>query len=92
MAIGHWDHVVRETKRPWPYEKSEVWLEGSIAICVCYRDGKAVLKTMEIRVPPWRVKVREWLDWLRGLVGKADKTGPKRILDGANEDPWQEKP
>jgi hypothetical protein len=67
---GGWDWVAGETNnRPWPYEKAEVWLDGSFATAVCYRDGKAVLKTMKMRVPAWQARARQWLRWLRGQVG-----------------------
>jgi hypothetical protein len=54
---------------PLSVDKREIWSEDSIIISVAYRDGKAILKKMAVREPPWKVKAREWLNWLRGRVG-----------------------
>jgi hypothetical protein len=66
---GPWDLVAMEGSWSPRFDKTEAWIDESVGIGVCYRDGKAALKSMEIRVPPWKVKARECLQWLRGLVG-----------------------
>jgi hypothetical protein len=57
----------------WPHEKKvDHWVDAFVWISVRYRDGKASIKTMYIQPhpqPPPKSKAREWLDWLRGLVG-----------------------
>jgi hypothetical protein len=59
----------------WPYEKKmDHWVDASVWISVCYRGGKASLKTIYTHIqpppqPPPKSKAREWLRWLRGLVG-----------------------
>jgi hypothetical protein len=68
-----WDYVAYEGPRPSPspvfVDKTETWEDESVIVCVEYGHGKAVLKFMEVRVPQWKVKTREWLNRLRGLVG-----------------------
>jgi hypothetical protein len=44
------------------------WLDGHASIWVDYSDGKVIHKQMNI-YHPWKIKAREWLVWLRGLVG-----------------------
>jgi hypothetical protein len=46
----------------------EAWSNGSVNVLVGYRDGKVILKAREVYQPWWKIKAREWLDWLRGLV------------------------
>jgi hypothetical protein len=46
-----------------------VWRDESVQIWVYYHDAKTVQKRMYTHVPSWKVKAREWLAWLRGLVG-----------------------
>jgi hypothetical protein len=43
------------------------WIDESGAIWVGYRHDKAIAKQMFIRVPSWKLKVREWERLLRGL-------------------------
>ena len=66
--LGPWERVADEnyTNEYW-FENTEVWRDGSVATIVYYRGGLAVVKMMVIRVPPWKAKVRGWLNWLRGL-------------------------
>ena len=70
---GMWEQVAFESNGSPPNGKADVWLDGSVGICVCYRDGKAVVKFMDRQVPPWKIKARiwfyQWVYWLRGLVG-----------------------
>jgi hypothetical protein len=52
------------------FERGEAWSDEAVYILVGYGHGKVVYKTMGIGgVPPWKIKARAWLDWLRGLVG-----------------------
>jgi len=45
-------------------------VDGPVAIGLYYNShDRAVLKMMEVRVPTWKVKAGQWLDWLRVLVG-----------------------
>jgi hypothetical protein len=48
---------------------SALWCDESLGVMVYYHNGKVALKQMLVRVPTWKVKAREWLYWLRGLVG-----------------------
>lgn len=70
---GRWDTVDREGPPPpslrvLPVDK---WVDETVAITVVYSDGdaRAIWKNMTIRVPPWKVKARNWLNWLRRVVG-----------------------
>ncbi len=60
-----WD---QSDPRLWPYEKTDMWVDGYVDINVVYRDGKACMKIMAIRQPP-RSKLWGWLNWLRGIMG-----------------------
>jgi hypothetical protein len=65
-----WECVAEGDERPWPDTTTQVWYDPSVIIIhVSFHGGKAVLKTMESPVPAWKMKARDWLDWLRGLVG-----------------------
>jgi hypothetical protein len=46
-----------------------VWTDQSVEIWVAYRDSKINRKEMYTQVPPWKVKARACVDWLRRLVG-----------------------
>jgi hypothetical protein len=69
----HWEPVAVESMAGYSLagdtDGTAEWEEGPVAICVGCRDRKAVMKAMEIAVPPWKDEAREWLDWVRGLVG-----------------------
>jgi hypothetical protein len=68
---GLWD-IVADAGGPLFFgqaDRYEVWVDEPVRIVVCYRDGKTIANSMQTRVPPWKVKAREWLRWLRGLVG-----------------------
>jgi len=69
FATGPWESVAEESDG-LPAKKSDwgsyVWVDQSVAIWVSYRDGKAIEKNVYIRIPPWKLKAREWLDRLRG--------------------------
>jgi hypothetical protein len=48
------------------------WVDALVWISVRYRHGKASIKAFYIQPHPQpllKSKAREWLDWLRGLVG-----------------------
>jgi hypothetical protein len=45
------------------------WSNGSVNILIAYRDGKVIWKSRHVYQPWWKIKAREWLAWLRGLVG-----------------------
>jgi hypothetical protein len=45
------------------------WSDKSVIITVDYHDGKTIEKEMHTRVPPWQLKARDWLAWLRWHVG-----------------------
>lgn len=68
--LGPWDLPAMEfSEAPKIYrDKVEFRLDGPVLVEVWYRDGKVVLKGMNVRIPPWKAKAQEWLDWLRGLV------------------------
>jgi hypothetical protein len=48
---------------------AQTWLDEFVIVRVCYWDGKAIAKAIETPVPPWKLKCRACLYWLRGLVG-----------------------
>jgi hypothetical protein len=68
-AYGSWDLVAIEGRGLMSCNYADVWQDGYVEVCVAYRDGKAAIKDMEVAVPPWKLKARAWLYWLRGLVG-----------------------
>jgi hypothetical protein len=63
---GLWEQVAFESNGSPPNGKTDVWLDGSVGICVCYRDGKAAVKFMDRQVPPWKIKATIWFYRLRG--------------------------
>jgi hypothetical protein len=70
LGGGDWDSAAHEEQASWSeVDDIDVWVDESLYIGVCYSHGKAVRKVMEISLPPWKVKAREWLARLRGLVG-----------------------
>jgi hypothetical protein len=64
-----WDSVAEKSPAPMAIDRAEAWLDESAAVMVGYCDDKTIKKEMLTRVPLWKIKAREWLDWLRGLVG-----------------------
>ena len=70
---GTWDPAAQEGQRfdfaQIDSIEPEAWVDESVAVSVYFSHGRAVLKAMEIRVPAWKMKARDWLNWLRGLVG-----------------------
>jgi hypothetical protein len=65
---------------------------GIIEISVQYRDGKAVFKYMICRMTPLEIKLREWLNWLRGLVGNSHKlAGISEFKAGESKRYWVSK-
>jgi hypothetical protein len=70
---GTWHTVASDVSGPplLATDKADVdvWVDKSVIIEVQYRNGKAFVKMMDILVPSWKAKARNWLNWLRGLVG-----------------------
>jgi hypothetical protein len=70
---GNWEWETVASERLCESQKKidqgETWKGESLTINIWYCDGKAVEKSMETPVPPWKAKARDWLDWLSGLVG-----------------------
>jgi len=40
----------------------DYWIDGSIVIGVVYSQGKVSQKVMNVRIPSWEKKLRQWLD------------------------------
>jgi hypothetical protein len=40
----------------------EYWTDGSVTIGVVYGAGKVDQKLMNVRIPSWEMKLRQWLD------------------------------
>jgi hypothetical protein len=66
------DLVAAEERDPMStsFDATAAWSDESVVIGICYSKGEVVQKSMLIGVPPWKSKLRERLDWLRGLVGQ----------------------
>jgi hypothetical protein len=71
-----WKTITSEGLSPALGDREAVWCDDyaysgvtHACVCVTYKDGKAVHKIMQVRMTPLEIKLREWLDWLRGLVG-----------------------
>ncbi len=48
------------------------WCDGHTGIMASYEgevSGIVHCKVLYVRMTPFEIKLREWLDWLRGLVG-----------------------
>jgi hypothetical protein len=45
------------------------WCDGNTGITANCIDGKVSDRVLYVRMTPFEIKLREWLDWLRGLVG-----------------------
>src|SRR5262249_8292820 len=50
-------------------DETQLWVDESVTLAVCYSHGNAVKEGHGKLRAPWKVKARNWLAWLRGLVG-----------------------
>jgi len=65
-----WETVIAEGDvPPVRIDRAEKWLGESVTIRVYYCDGRAIAKQMQVRMPPWKLRARACLKWLRDLVG-----------------------
>ena len=72
-SIDPHEFWARESEQ-WPgslrIDQMENWQNASIAIRVCYSEGKTIQKQMYFHVPSWcKAQAHAWLKWLRRLVG-----------------------
>jgi hypothetical protein len=44
------------------------WGNGEARILVGFRDNKVIRRGIYVHLASWQISVRNWLDWLRGLV------------------------